>query len=293
MNIPDLLEQFHSFTHGEVCGKLSYLVTNLWSIFESVNGSPNTSNGVSFFLMLFFAFFTLYLIQTRARILYDRKCFVALIGIVFLIIRIMSLIVFEWGWEIKLYDDWAVHALSPPLEHFWYIGFFYCMSYYTLVKFDYYPGILKNVTYYIPPFIIAFFVYTSIYWKNCVIYTLPAAMKYTNCLADIQTHVLLLIMCLYVLIVTIVKYKKYHKFICMFWGMVVIRNIIIIVTLNQGWCNTEIMTIVNALSIWSVPVLALHFVDAYTPRLEEPKERRKRSVMTPIAHKTQYHNLKG
>ena len=202
----------------------------------------------------------------RTKIVFDKKHIVAFVGAVVLLVRICTMFGFEWGWQIGLYDDWVIHLLSPPLEHFWNMLFFGCIGYYTLHVYDYYPGILKKIILYIPTTIIGFFIYSTIQWKIYFLSHLPKISNYESCMSDWQNHLIIAIVALYIFIVAIVKYKKYHCYLSAFWTFVLVehfsRFFFSFYNINTYFINT----VQNSLETWALPLLILHFVNAYAHR---------------------------
>lgn len=273
----------HQYASGEIKTPLGILSKGLWDIFSLVNGNPEVTNyGIRFSLMLFFAFFLIVVLQLRTKMIFDKKHIVAFVGALFLIFRIVTMMGFEWGWQIGLYDDWILHLLSPPLEHLWNMLFFGCMGYYTLNIYDYYPGILKKILWSIPTSILLFFVYSSIAWKQFFFENLPNIPKYNQCSVDWQTHLILATISLYIVIIAILKYKKFHMFLSAFWTITFLEHFIRFIAFYNGYEPSELATIFHAMSTWSLPLLILHFINAYIIRNEVPRERRKNMNNTEL-----------
>jgi hypothetical protein len=275
MCLSEIFDVAHAYVSGDINTTFGKLAKGFWDVFSSVNGNPESGNyGVRFALMLFFAVFLISVLQLRTKIIYDKKHIVAFVGSLFLIFRIVTMMGFEWGWQIDLYDDWVLHFLSPPLEHFWNLLFYGCIGYYTLNIYDYYPGILKKILWAIPVSICAFFVYSSITWKIFFLSHLPEISQYTQCSADWQNHFIVSVLSFYIFIIAIKKYKKYHCFLSAFWTLVFIEHFLQFVFYYNGYEAAELTTIFHAISIWSLPLLILHFINAYIIRSEIPRERR-------------------
>lgn len=273
--IQDIITNIHSYISGYIQTPLGKFISSLWNIFAQVNGDPFLNNyGIRFSLMLFFAIYLLIIIQLRTRLIFDNKHLVAYIGILFLIFRILSMIGFEWGWQIGMYDDWILHCISPPLEHFWNMLFYGCIAYYTLNIYNYYPGILKKIIYAIPISFVSFFIYSTIQWKNMFIANLPYIMKYSQSPSDWQNHIIIGSISLYVCIVILTKYKKYYIPLTIFWVLTTIEHLVRSVCLICECNSHEMTTIYHAISIWVLPLLILHFITAYIKRTELPRERR-------------------
>jgi len=268
-------ETINNYIQGDVPTILGKIVKGAWSAFSCINGNPILDNlGIKLSIMLFFAVFLLTILQMRTKIVFDKKHIVAFIGAVILLIRVITMLGFEWGWQIGLYDDWILHLLSPPLEHFWNLLFFGCFGYYTLNVYDYYPGILKKILWYIPVTMLGFFVYSSIQWKIFFLSNLPTISSYETCMSDWQNHLIISVICLYIITIGILRYKKYHCYLSAFWTVTLIEHFSRFVCSYNQWNTNFVVTIMNSLETWALPLLILHFINAYANRFEFPKERR-------------------
>lgn len=276
--IKEFINIAHQYVSGKIETPLGILANGVWEIFSLVNGNPETTNyGIRLTMMLFFAIFLILVIQLRTRMIFDKKHIIAFIGGLFLIFRIITMLGFEWGWQIGIYDDWILHLLSPPLEHFWNMLFFGCIGYFTLNVYDYYPGILKKILWTIPVAMLGFFIYTSITWKAFFYAHLPSVPAYKECITDWQTHLVFAVIALYIVIIAIIKYKKYHMFLSAFWTLTFIEHFCRFLTFYNGYEPPELATIFHAMATWALPLLILHFINAYVIRSEFPRERRIRS----------------
>jgi hypothetical protein len=260
--------------------KLTALAQGLWNIFSCINGNPSLHNiGMKLTIMLFFSMFLMVILQIRTKITFDKKHIVAFIGAVILFVKVMTLFVFEWTWQIGLYDDWLLHFLYPPLEHFWNMLFLGCMAYYTLHIYDYYPGLLKKILWYIPITIITFFIYSTVQWKDYFLSHLPAVSQYELCMSDWQNHLIIAVIALYIFVIAIVKYRKYNCYLSAFWTVIFIEHASRFY-LSYNLYQTDITeTLLNSLETWALPLLILHFINAYVNRdYLVVKDRRRRVV---------------
>lgn len=272
----ELILYIHSLISGDIHSPLGNLCSGIWNIFSCVNGNPDNHNfGVRLFLGLFFSVFLTIILQLRTKLIYDKKHFIALTGVIFLCFRFITMLIFEWGWQVGLYDDYILHFLSPPLEYFFNTIFFFCVAYYSLHVYDYYPGILKRILFTIPAILITFFVYSTITWKNFFYSSLPSLTNYSDCMVDWQNHLIISIISLYIILVAIFKYKKYNCFLSAFWTLTFISHFERTILSFMGIEISELTTIFFAIEIWTIPLLTLHFINAYVLRNNEiPKERR-------------------
>lgn len=270
------LDTIHAIIHGDGTSFMSVLIRGLWDIFSVTNGNPDTANyGIRFSISIFFTLFLLVILQLRAKMTLDIKHLIAFIGAVLLLIRYVLMMGFEWGWQIKLYDDWIIHFLFPPLEHFFYMMFFCCTAYYSLNAYNYYPGAIRRIIPYIPISLVAFFIYATIEWKTLFMSKLPAITKYVSAESDWQSHAIIFVIALYCFMVAIKQYKRYYCFLSAFWTITLIEHGIRTVCFYYHYEPAELATIFHAMQIWALPLLILHFTNAYVMRIGEPKERRR------------------
>lgn len=233
---------------------------------DIINFTSSECNGMKYILNIVFVGMLFLIIKMRTITLMDRKHIVALVGSLLLLIRGMVLLLFEWGYKIKVYNDYVVAFLLPPLDHFFYMLGLGCLAYYTLNQYNYYPGILKKILWAIPTFMFMFFIYATIFWKKS--FTLyGGSYNYINYTILWQSHSIIFIMCLYLFVVYIFNYKKYNIYLHIFW------TIILIIELFKTSINfheiklPNLNIFINNMQIWSLPLLILHFVKAYVIRL--------------------------
>lgn len=251
---------------------ITTLLTEFWSIFSIFNGNPafgefSNNYGIRFTIGMFFCTFLFIVIKMRALSTMKHSHIVAMIGSVLIFIRYFVMLILEWGYQIGLYDDPIVHFLYPPLEHFFYMLGLSCFAYYSLHHFNYYPGLLKQYTKYIPIFLTSFFIYTSVMWKNFFIFNNSFIQKYKECMIDWQSHLIITIIASYVLFVSIFKYKKYNSYITTFWLITLCEHFARTVCFYNNYEPSWLATIFHALQIWVLPILTLHFVKAYVVKL--------------------------
>jgi hypothetical protein len=273
----DCVASLHAIVSTEAYCFVEKLIYGFWQIFSTVNGNPEIGNfGIRFCLGIFFSIFLMFVLQMRVKILLDKKHLIAFIGVTLLLIRYLVMLIFEWGWQINLYDDWTLHFLYPPLEHFFYMMFFGCMGYYSLNAYGYYPGLLRRILLWIPIIIVSFFIYATIQWKSFFLNALPLVSDYKDCVVDYQSHLLVTISAFYIVCVAIKEYRRYFCFLSAFWTIVLLehgaRTVAFFFNFEPAW----LATIFHAMSIWSLPILIMHFVYAYVLRIGIPIERRRK-----------------
>ena len=261
------LEYLASPASEQVLNLLSKASYEIWRIFSIVTGDPTSGNsGVRFLLTICFTLFLLVILQLRMKILFDRVHLVALVGGLFLLVRAILLLCFEWGWQVGLYTDRLLYLLSPPLEHFFNMMFFGCMAYYSLNVYQYYPGLLKKIIWIIPISIFSFFVYTTITWKAYFLKAMPGLSTFTDCPAYWQTYAIIALASLYIFMVAIYKYKKHNCFLSAFWTMIFFSYSARALSLFSGSDPAVLVTIFQGTELVSILVLSLHFVNYYAQR---------------------------
>lgn len=277
--IYEIISTVHDYISGNVNTSIGKLFTGLWNIFLNLNGTIGSTNiGSNLAIMLFFSLFLILMLHLRAKLNFDKKHIVAYVGSMFLLVRVITLFIFNWGWEVGLYTDSQLYVLSPPLEHFFNTIFLGCFAYYTLITLNYYPGILKKILWYIPAVFLSLFIYSCVVWKVYFMEQLPNISNYELCMADWQNHILISIMSYYIFVVAIVKYKKYHCYISAFWTCVFITHFTKFISAYFGVDSSELTATLNAVNTWSLFLLIFHFINAYVTRWELPRERRIREI---------------
>lgn len=244
---------------------LNNLILGLNDIFNLTNGNYS---GIRFFLGLVFTILLFSIIKMRAIATMERKHLVALIGSLLLLLRYIVLIIFDWGFQIHLYEDRIIPFLLPPLDHFFYMMGLGCLGYYTLNQYNYYPGLLKKILWAIPTSITAFFIYSTVTWKLQYLSN-PVITKYCCTPVDWQSHSIILIMSIYLCIVFIFNFNKVNILLHSFWSAILVLEFFRTLSNLQGIEPVQLNVIFNALELWSLPILILHFVKAYVIRLSD------------------------
>ena len=269
------LENLHDLIHGNVDTPLGIFSHGIWNIFSLINGNPDLyMSGIRLFLSIFFTILLIIILNIRTKMNFDKMHLIAFIGVLFLLARNFILLGFQWGWEIKLYDDYILHFLFPPLDYFFNMMYIGCIAYYSLNTYNYYPGILKRIIWWIPSFITLYFIYMSITWKHFFYSNLPVVVQFNNSSVDCQSHCIISLFCVYVLCVAVLKHKKYYLFLSSFWFFNSISQITIAITSFYNYQSSELTTIFQAVELWSIPLLFLHFVNAYIIRTHKFIQRK-------------------
>lgn len=250
--------------------KIKEVCNGLWDLFSLYNGNPShcTNYGIQYGMGIFFSFFLFYILKMRAISTMKKEHIVALIGALFIFFRYIVMFVFEYGYQIKLYDNPYVYYLFPPIEHFFYGLGLGCISYYTLNFCDYYPGMLKKILYFIPFFITAFFIYATIAWTRLFHTGLETHIifSYNDSMIDYQSHIILFVITVYSFIV--MCYKKELNYLTIFWLLLSIDQIINILISFDTFGINWLITISHAIEIWTLPILTLHFIKRYVNKLK-------------------------
>jgi hypothetical protein len=249
---------------------LNTLAVNVWNIFSVFNGNPDTNNfGIRLGIGIFFSIFLLIIIKMRTISTMDKKHIVAMIGALFIFFRYAVMLIFEWGYQIGIYDDPFIKFLFPPIEHYFYMIGLGCLAYYSLNHYQYYPGILRKIVWTIPVFITGFFVYATISWKILFMNSLPIVKNYIDCNVDWQSHVIVAVMALYVFFVSMVKPSRTNNhWLSYFWLLTLFEHGVKSILFYQHMEPSWIATIFHSFEIWSLPLMTLHFIKVYVVKLK-------------------------
>ena len=243
-----MIEQFQLNT-------LFYGITSLFL-------GSSTSEGIILYgtrlmIGLMLSLIILGIVQMRAYATMDKKHIVAMSGAIILSFRYIVKLIFEWGWQIKAYNDFVLYSLFPPLEHYFYLIFMGCFAYYSLTVFEYYPGMLKKILWMIPVFFTGFLVYSSVECKSEFLLA-KESFNFDNTSINYQTHIIGSIMALYVFLVGWIKSKKQEKLLVLFWGMMLVEEL---VRSFSSLYNYTIVyePILDYIRLTCLPILILHF----------------------------------
>jgi hypothetical protein len=142
-----------------------------------------------------------------------------------------------------------------------------CLGYYSLSHYNYYPGVLKKILWAIPIFITSFFVYATIEWKH-LYFEATGNIEYVNSMIDWQTHLIVSVMAFYIVTVAIFKYKSADYFLSGFWSLVLLTHVIMFGSGIDHNISSTTETFFEAMQIWIIPVIILHFVKDYTLKIK-------------------------
>lgn len=244
------------------------IADNAWDIFSLVNGNPDYNfSAIRFCLAIFFLVMLYTIIKMRVVAAYQVKHIVALSGVVFMIFRESTMLFMQTGWEIGLYRDLAVHFLWPPVEHTFEGLSFLCLAWYSIetacmFEFSYY---MKKFKFIILGLFMAFSTYTMIIWKTFFIQHYPKVLfMYRECMVDWQSHIL---MSFIASIGFYASFQRQSRYLIMFWSVTLFEHFSRTLTYYFEIHNTGLDTLYNALHIWAIPLLILHFVDAYVLKI--------------------------
>lgn len=251
---------------------LNKLASAIWLIFSQVNGNPDLGMSATRFLLATFFLTLLYMtIRMRAMAQYKPHQIVALVGCVLMMVRELSMLVFLSGWEIGLYTDPIIHFLFPPIEHFFQILAFGCFSWYTIEASQWSPiRRFAHKTYILFGVSLAVFSgYALVSWKAFFTAHYPHIIHaYKDTAVDWQTHLIM------VLIAAIGVFAAYMRrrgstYLLWFWTITFLehsaRTIVFMAYTEQAWQAT----IFHAMHNWAIPLLLLHFINAYVQKMHQ------------------------
>ena len=244
----------------------------LWTIFSQMNGNPDLHMSAPRFLMSLFFLTLLYLtIRMRAMVQFKKHQIVALVGCVFMVIRECIMLVFLSGWELGLYTDPIIHFLFPPVEHFFSLMAFGCWSWYT-VEASQWPWLrrLACTTYvYFGTGLILFSAYALVTWKQFFTQNFPDVLyAYKDSPVDWQTHLIISIIACVGILAAYMR-RRGSSYLFWFWLIVLVEHFSRTVTFafyeEQAWQAT----VFHAMHTWSIPLLLLHFINAYVLKMSQ------------------------
>lgn len=246
----------------------------LWDMFSIINGNPDLHMSAPRFLMALFFLVLLYLtIRMRAMTQFKPHQIVALASCVLMMVREITMLVFLSGWEFGLYKDLRVHFLFPPIEHFFLLLGLGCFSWYT-IEASGWAAVRRfaNRTYvYFSTGLLLFSAYALVIWKKQFVENFPNVLyAYKDSPADWQTH---LIMSLIAVVGICAAYMRRRgtSYLLWFWLVTLVEHVSRTVTFalydEQAWQATMF----HALHTWAIPLLLLHFINAYVLKMSQCK----------------------
>lgn len=242
----------------------------VWLIFSQINGNPDLNMSATRFLLALFFLTLLYItIRMRAMTQYKPHQVVALVGCVLMIIRELTMLIFLSGWEIGVYTDPVGHFLFPPIEHFFALLSFGCFSWYTIEASQWSP-IRKFARRTCIPFgisLVGFSAYALIYWKAFFTTHYPDVIHvYKDTPVDWQTHLIIAIIAIVGMLAAYMR-RRGSTYLLWFWFITfaehALRSITFAFYNEQAWQAT----IFHAMHNWAIPLLLLHFINAYVQKL--------------------------
>jgi uncharacterized membrane protein YidH (DUF202 family) len=242
-----------------------------WDILSLVNGNPELHFSAIRFLMGIFFIAVLYtIIRMQAVSTYHVKHIVALAGSVFLMFRFCSMLFLVSGWELQIYNDPIIHFLYPPVEHVFASLSLACFMWYSVESSPWWIWIRRKAKY-IFTFLILFYVYTIIYWKQFFITQLPNyANAFKECPVDYQFHIIASVICSVGLVAAVRGLAKYLSVFWFFQLGLHVSSAVAYFIVSTTAATTEpswLSTVFNIIEVWTIPLLILHFVSRYVRKM--------------------------
>lgn len=245
------------------------VIDALWDAFSRVNGNPDLhASIIRFGLALFFLWLLFVTIRMRALAQYRPHRIVALVGCVIMMIRELAMAFIVCGWELKLYDNPLLLYVWPPVEHFFSMLAFCCMAWYTVEASDW-----AWLQYWVKKFrcvvivsIASFYVYALTLWKVFFAVNIPTiSIVYSDSNMDWQAHALIAV-CATVSIIATCKRSAGPSYLFWFWVVTFIEQSLRAHAFSYSE-GAWLATVLQAMHIWAIPLLLLHFINAYVIKL--------------------------
>lgn len=241
-----------------------------WVVISQMNGNPELNqSGARFLIAIFFLYLLYATIRMRAMAQFRPHQIIALVGCVLMIVREMSMLVCMSGWELGLFKDPFIHFLWPPVEHFFETAAYLCFAWYTIEASGW--GWLRcqahRLMWWVIGFVLLFSVWALIEWKSFFMAALPYVLHaYRESPVDWQSHVILTLIAFCGCAAAWMR-KRGSSYLLMFWSIVfvehAVRTVVFAFFIEQAWQAT----IFHALHTWSIPLLLLHFINAYVIKM--------------------------
>jgi hypothetical protein len=243
-----------------------------WVIFSQINGNPELHmSATRFCLALFFLCLLYTTIRMRAMVQYKQHQIIALVGCVLMMVREASMLIFISGWELGVYTDPIIHFLWPPIEHFFMLLALACFSWYTIEasQWSFIRRIAHQTYKWFIGFMLLFSVYTLVYWKQFFTQHFPNVLyAYKDSPVDWQTHLLMATISLVGMLAAYMR-RRGSSYLLWYWTITFLehsfRTIIFSSYHEQAWQAT----IFHAMHIWAIPLLLLHFINAYVLKMSQ------------------------
>lgn len=254
------------------------ILSATWTIFSQMNGNPELHQSATRFCMALFFLWMLYAtIRMRVMSQYKPHQVVALSGCVIMALREFTLLITLSGWELGVFTHPLVHFLWPPIEHALELVAYSCFAWYTIEasQWSIIRRFARKIGLWFITFNIIFYSYTLYAWKIFFISTLPNIVyKYKNFAGDWQTHLILAFIAFVGLVAAFMKHKG-SSYLFAFWIVIFLEHLIRTIVFGfydeQAWQAT----IFHAMHIWSIPLLLLHFINAYVQKMGQCIECRR------------------
>ena len=234
------------------------IILGVSNLFVDINGSNPYYIGVSYVIAIVLYSLLLLVMGKRTTITMSTHNIIAFVGCTLFLLRYILLFIFDWGTSINAFNDQLIFMILPPLEHFFYAIGIICFSYYSLIIFNYYPGLLKKVILLIPIFLTSFFIYSTIVWKHQYI-TDSTTLNYVNIGLEWKLHFILTIIALYTTITSFVKLNIKNIFLYLFWYLVLSAEILSAIFSYYHSNLLMMATLFKSVQIWGALLLILHF----------------------------------
>lgn len=245
------------------------VIDAMWDAFSRVNGNPDLhASGIRFALALFFLWLLFVTIRMRALTQYRPHRVVALVGCVIMMIRESAMAGIVCGWELKLYDSQLLLYVWPPVEHFFSMLAFSCIAWYTVEASDcvWLQLWARRLKWPIIASTVVFYVYALTLWKSFfAVYTPTIAFVYNDSNMDWQAHAVVSV-CAFLGIIAACKRQAGPSYLLWFWVLTFVEQAI----RAHAFSYTEgawLATVLQAMHIWAIPLLLLHFINAYVIKL--------------------------
>lgn len=244
--------------------------TAVWQIFSQINGNPELhSSATRFCLALFFLYLLYSTIRMRAMAQYKPHQIVALCGCVLMMFRETSMLMFMSGWELGLYRDTIIHFLWPPIEHFFFILSMLCFCWYTVEASQYNKlrRCTRRIGWWVVGGAVSFCIYALVEWKIFFTKHFPDILySYNECSVDWQSHLIVSGIAIVGLLGAMFRYRG-SSYLMLYWVITLIehssRTVIFAFYHEEAWQAT----IFHAMHIWAIPLLLLHFINAYVLKM--------------------------
>lgn len=270
-------------------GMYERLAYALWDIISVMNGNPDLHMSAPRFLMALFFLTLLYLtIRMRAMAQFKPHQIVALAGCVLMMMRELVMLVFLSGWELGVYSDPIVHFLFPPIEHFFLAAALGCFSWYTLEASQW--AVIRNFaarTYvYFGTGLVLFSVYALVMWKALFTIDYPAIVHmYRDSPVDWQTHLIMVVIALVSICAAYMR-RQGTSYLLSFWIVTFIehsaRAVVFAFFDEQPWQAT----IFHTMHTWAIPLLLLHFINAYVLKMSQCKMCQREVFLGKLQYET-------